>query len=597
MLDSLFQTEDVYLRELLQNALEATFQATRTGAEPSPILITTGVASDGEPWIKVTDVGIGMTEKEPTSNLNRVFFSGWPKGKGETLGIGQFGFGFYTTFLVAREVRVISRSRFHPDKAHIWTMKRDATTAVLEPIREDLPPLGTTVQVFMPPHKAMSTDEILDRLRSQYLYAPYPVFVDNIPLGIPRKEGWTRSTSGKRIVLAEDLQERYAWYEPPLAVHPLPLDNGGVLAIVPDDVIAPPFTIYRRGVKVTDTEILNPPLNMIVCGILDMDSISLKPDRESLRQDKDYDRLRQGAHQASIAMFQDLRDRDAETMQRVFQTHREYLIKSMLHDAHLRHAIGDSLPLPLYFKDRKTGEQYLPLREIRDRTTTAPIQWSNDRAADHLFADRARRLGGIPVHLDDQDTYRLLTMLSRDLRFSFQHVAISYLEEMRDSTEQDPALSDLFEAVLDDDWHVLCVRDVDRRVPIKMIMPFASTGMARDPHPMLLEAMQAISEGRSEEFAAILSLLEEDDGPQVAVINIDNPLIKDLQRWARAPSVDRATLTRYAHIVVTLAKFMGQSHLGADEFADLNNEVLSLIHERILEMAPQKPSTAEGDSK
>ena len=147
MLQSLFQTSNVFLRELVQNALEATFQATRIGVPPAQILITTEYLPGQGGSVQVTDSGIGMTADELALNLNRLFYSGWPKG--DSLGIGQFGFGFYTAFLAWRTVTVTSRARRDPAVAHTWTLAREDAIAQIDPVTEPLPPLGTTVEVRM----------------------------------------------------------------------------------------------------------------------------------------------------------------------------------------------------------------------------------------------------------------------------------------------------------------------------------------------------------------------------------------------------------------------------------------------------------------
>ena len=261
MLQSMFQTSNVFLRELVQNALEATYQATRLGALPEPISVTTMYSPGQGGSVRVTDSGIGMTADELALNLNRLFYSGWPKG--DSLGIGQFGFGFYTTFLAGHTVTVTSRARRNPTAAHTWTLKRDGIAAHVEPVSGPLPPVGTTVEVFMAETDCVDTEMVLGILREQYLYTPYPISIDGLALGLPRQEGWARSISGRGSSAQETFKERYSWNDSPLLVWPLTETATGSLAVVPEEVTAPPFAIYRRGVKVTDAEILAPPLSAL----------------------------------------------------------------------------------------------------------------------------------------------------------------------------------------------------------------------------------------------------------------------------------------------------------------------------------------------
>jgi len=93
----LFDTRRVFLRELVQNSLEAI--ASLHGAKSNyqgSIEIHTDRSSR---QIRFFDNGCGMTKHQLQSDLSKVFHSGWPRSPGPTLGIGQFGFGFFRSCL------------------------------------------------------------------------------------------------------------------------------------------------------------------------------------------------------------------------------------------------------------------------------------------------------------------------------------------------------------------------------------------------------------------------------------------------------------------------------------------------------------------
>jgi molecular chaperone HtpG len=108
---SLFQSEHVYIRELIQNALEAMNQTASGTVTPSAIRISTDMRRR---LLEISDAGIGMTRQQMENDLTRIFSTGWPKLDGSSLGIGQFGFGFFSSFLAAQQVDVVSRSRRTP---------------------------------------------------------------------------------------------------------------------------------------------------------------------------------------------------------------------------------------------------------------------------------------------------------------------------------------------------------------------------------------------------------------------------------------------------------------------------------------------------
>src|SRR5438067_1309539 len=125
----LFQAQGVHLRELVQNALEAVYQAEQLGVSGGCIDITSDLVRGR---LSVTDNGIGMTPDDLRTKLTVLFRSGWPQGTGKSLGIGQFGFGFYSTLLVADQVRVTSRARGRRE-GHRLTIQPDLRTPVVEP--------------------------------------------------------------------------------------------------------------------------------------------------------------------------------------------------------------------------------------------------------------------------------------------------------------------------------------------------------------------------------------------------------------------------------------------------------------------------------
>jgi hypothetical protein len=575
MLQSLFQTSNVFLRELVQNALEATFQATRIGVSPEPISVTTMYSPGQGGSVQVTDSGIGMTADELALNLNRLFYSGWPKG--DSLGIGQFGFGFYTTFLAGHTVTVTSRSRRDPAAAYTWTLARNDSVAHIEPISGPLPPLGTTIEVLMAEADCVDTEMVLDILREQYLYVPYPISVDGIALGLPRREGWAKSISGRGSSAQETFADRYGWSDSPLLVWPLTGTATGSIAVVPEEVTAPPFAIYRRGVKVTDSEILAPPLSMIICGVVDVDSISLKPDRETLREDEDLHTLHKLLHTQSVAMLTDCAARRTSTLDRILAAHGPFLVRAMLRDEDLRKAVGRHLSLPLYFEDHGNTRARATIEELLQRSTI--ISWSSDRRNDQLFADRAQRLGRMPVFLSDPELIRLVTLICADVGVALRHVAISYLDEARHTATHDAALTRLFSSTLGDGWAVVCTDDVDARVPLRIVA--TSPGTRAVPAGITSgetfdRFLRAMLHNRPD-GDSFLRGLKTKEPARVAIVNTSNDLIRDLRAELAAPSHTPAALQRYAQIIMTLARFMSNATIDADEFAALNGEVLAIL--------------------
>ena len=132
MINSIYTHKEIFLRELISNASDAidklcyvALTDDKVGMNRSDFAIT--VTADKENrTLTVSDNGIGMSREELENNLGIIANSGSFKFKNENEKnddvdiIGQFGVGFYSAFMVAKEVRVRSKA-YGSDKAYVWT--------------------------------------------------------------------------------------------------------------------------------------------------------------------------------------------------------------------------------------------------------------------------------------------------------------------------------------------------------------------------------------------------------------------------------------------------------------------------------------------
>ena len=136
MINSIYTNREIFLRELISNASDAMDKlqllSEEERTEPiDPADLQIFIALDGEArTITVSDHGIGMTKDELDKNLGTIAHSDSMELKGGLAGdenrqldlIGQFGVGFYSSFMVADEVHVISRA-YGSDEAWEWSCK------------------------------------------------------------------------------------------------------------------------------------------------------------------------------------------------------------------------------------------------------------------------------------------------------------------------------------------------------------------------------------------------------------------------------------------------------------------------------------------
>ena len=131
MINSIYTHKEIFLRELISNASDAidklyfkSLTDDKVGLNKDDFAIWISADKDSR-TLKITDNGIGMTEEELENNLGTIANSGSFKFKNENKLeednqiIGQFGVGFYSAFMVAKKVTVISKA-YGSDKAYQW---------------------------------------------------------------------------------------------------------------------------------------------------------------------------------------------------------------------------------------------------------------------------------------------------------------------------------------------------------------------------------------------------------------------------------------------------------------------------------------------
>ena len=129
MINSIYTNKEIFLRELLSNASDALdklnfLSLTDASIEKDNLEIFI-IPNKNERTLTIYDNGIGMSEEELEHNLGTIAESGSLKFKEENKDqksaeiIGQFGVGFYSAFMVAKKIEVLSR-RYGSENAYLW---------------------------------------------------------------------------------------------------------------------------------------------------------------------------------------------------------------------------------------------------------------------------------------------------------------------------------------------------------------------------------------------------------------------------------------------------------------------------------------------
>lgn len=175
----LYSDQEIFLRELISNAVDASTKLQTLAAkgvfkgELGDLTIEVEVDKEAG-LLKVIDRGIGMTEDEVLKYLNQVAFSSaadfLKKYKDESNIIGHFGLGFYSAFMVADKVEVISKSYKKTSKAVHWTCEGNPEFTLDTHNRKER---GTEIIL----HISDESKEFLDKQRIEQLLKKYCKFL------------------------------------------------------------------------------------------------------------------------------------------------------------------------------------------------------------------------------------------------------------------------------------------------------------------------------------------------------------------------------------------------------------------------------------
>jgi len=335
MIHSLYSNKEIFLRELISNASDAAdklrFEALANNAlyEADPELKVRISVDKAARTITVSDNGIGMSRDEVIQNIGTIAKSGTREFFQSLTGdqakdtrlIGQFGVGFYSAFIVADRVTLVTRrAGLAASEAVRWEcdMEKAAGQYSLEPAEK--PSRGTDVIL----HLREGEDELLDEYPLKTIIRKYS---DHIAIPILMdKEAVNQASALWARPKSEISEEQYVEFykhighdfEPPLAwTHNRVEGRQEYIQLLYIPARAP-FDLWNRehrhGLKLyvrrvfimDDAQQLLPAYLRFVRGIVDSNDLPLNVSRELLQQSRDVDAIRAGCTKRVLDLLDDL---------------------------------------------------------------------------------------------------------------------------------------------------------------------------------------------------------------------------------------------------------------------------------------------------
>ena len=356
MANSIYTNTDIFLRELISNASDAIdkryfLSLTDSNIAADDLKIRVDVDKKGK-TITITDNGIGMSKEDLENNLGTIAKSGSYEFK-ENLEkeeeidiIGQFGVGFYSAFMVADKIEVLSK-KVNEEKAYLWTGTMDGYE-VKQAKKDDE---GTVITLFIKTNtKEKKYDQYLDSNTLQALikkysdFIRYPICMDVEEIGEDNKKSIVEKTinsmvpiwkKAKKDIKDEDYDEFYTMsyfdFEKPLkTIHYKVEGNTSYSALLYIPSVRPfnyfsneyklGLKLYSKGVFIKDEakELVSDYFRFIR-GVVDSDDLSLNISREILQEDHQMAALKKSIDKKIKSALEKMLEKDRDNYEKFFE--------------------------------------------------------------------------------------------------------------------------------------------------------------------------------------------------------------------------------------------------------------------------------------
>ncbi len=381
MVHSVYSDKTVFLRELISNAADAC-EKLRYEALSDPALLGDDTGEGARTQIAITldpdartltieDNGIGMTADDMAEALGTIARSGTKAfmdriaaSSGSATGgadgaqlIGQFGVGFYSAFMVASKVDVISR-RAGSDTSSVWSSDGLGTYTIAPVETAEAPLRGTRVVLHLLEDATSYTERFtVERLiKDQSGHVPVPITLREKPDADPVDiaDGAALWTKPKADISVEDYADFYRsvsgqYDEPALTLHYRAegMHEYSVLAFVPGtkpfDLFDPDrngrMKLYVKRVFITDDAEVLPRYLRFMRGLVDSSDLPLNVSREMIQESPMLAAIRKGVTGRVLSELDKLAGRDSDAYTKIWDNFGAVLKEGLYEDFERREAL------------------------------------------------------------------------------------------------------------------------------------------------------------------------------------------------------------------------------------------------------------------
>ena len=601
----LYSDQEIFLREIVSNAVDATSKL-KTLVSKGEIsvdvddLIIDIILDEKAKTLTISDQGIGMSEAEVKKYLNQVAFSSatdfLKKYKDEANIIGHFGLGFYSAFMVADKVEVITKSHKKSAKSVKWICKGDPAYEIG---KGDRKARGTDIVL----HISDDSKEFLDRARIQTLLDKYCKFLPvQIRYGTKTETEWTGEGDDRTSVetevdnlinntnpawkkkpakLKDDdykdfYKEMYPYSQTPLFwIHlniDFPFDLTGILYFPKlnnsMEVQKNKIQLYSNQVYVTDdVKEIVPEFLTLLHGVIDSPDIPLNVSRSYLQSDSNVKKITSYITKKVAEKLAKLFKKDREEFQSKWSEVGTFVKYGMLteqkfHDKAVKFALLENL-----------NKEFFTIEEYKEKIKAAQTDkhskiiclYTNTPLEHHSYIESAKSYGYDVIKFDNViDNHFMQHLEQKEADITFVRVDSDTVdnlvqkEETRESVlgeKEQEKIKDLFETALGE--------GTSGQLDMKALSP--------EDHPVLItkpEFMRRMKEMQSMQ-GMDMSMMPDSHN---IVVNTNHPLIA--QKLLKMKSGEKKE--RFATYLYDLAR-LNQNMLKGEDMSKFIERSLEFV--------------------
>ncbi len=355
---SLYQHKEVFLRELISNSADAlskvrfSLLTQQDIADPEEELRIDISLNEKAGTLVVEDSGIGMNREELINNLGTIAHSGTldflremskeKHASTEDL-IGQFGVGFYASFMVADEIRVITKAAKNGEKAWRWVSRGDNSYTIEETVKKKR---GTRIELLLKDEEKqyLKKEEVERIIQTHSRFVPYPIYLEknkveriqaiwSQPKNELKEQDYLDFYKSLPVLDEAPLTHLHLNVDAPVQFQALlyfPKTSEDVMGFTQND---PGVDLYSKKILIQkgNKEIL-PEYFRFIKGVVDSEELPLNISRETVQSNVKVKKIQSFLVRKLLEHLTQLKKEDAEKYREIWNAFSRYFKEGILKD-------------------------------------------------------------------------------------------------------------------------------------------------------------------------------------------------------------------------------------------------------------------------